>query len=543
MRLTTSTTETAQRDEDRPETSTVRSADGAATAVSAWARWPVVAITAAVAAALGLTSGRYGYFGDELYFLAAGRHLSWSYADQPPLIPLLARLMDTLFPDSVAALRLPATLATALGVIVASLIAREFGGGRRAQVLTAATYAVSFGLLGSGHELSTYVIDSFGWTVITWLLVRWVRTRQDRLLLASGLVTTVCLQIKDLVAVFWIVVACAVLVVGPRDLLRRPMLWVGAGVAVVCSLPNLWWQAHHGWPELTMTELVAAEQDLIGGRLTFVPLVLLYAGLPAGAVLFCYGIWRLLRSAELAPYRFLGWTILGVLAVFLVNNGRQSYVTGVFALATAAAVVELCRGQPARWLRWTTTWPIYALTAVIAVTMTLPLRPLSWDRGGLGSPVTALSTDWPGLTSTVADAVHSLPEGERAGAVVLADTYWQASALDQFGPRYGLGKVYSGSRGFWYFGAPPDGSGPTVFLGSDATALRRYFGDVREVGSFNNPQGMPGINTGVSIWVCTGQRVAWSQMWPDLRDFDVNDRITPLYRRIADQAASRSPRP
>src|SRR5882724_6240543 len=152
--------------------------DGTGSAVSAWARWPVLAIAATFAGIFEVGSGRSGYFGDELYFLAAGRHLSWSYADQPPLIPLLARLMDTLFPDSVAALRLPATLATALGVVVASLIAREFGGGRRAQVLAAATCAVSFGLLGSGHELSTYVIDSFGWTVITWLLVRWVRTRQ-----------------------------------------------------------------------------------------------------------------------------------------------------------------------------------------------------------------------------------------------------------------------------------------------------------------------------------------------------------------------------
>jgi len=537
MRLTTSTTESAERAEDGFESTsrsiTGRPTVGGAVAVPTWARWPVVAITAAVAAVLGLTGGRYGYFGDELYFLAAGRRLSWSYADQPPLIPLLARAMDTVFPDSVAALRLPATVATALGVIVASLIARELGGGRRAQVLAAAAFAVSFGLLGTGHELSTDVIDSFGWTVITWLLVRWIRTRQDRLLLVSGLVTTVCLQTKDLIAGFWVVLACAVFMVGPRDLLRRPLLWVGAAVAVVCSLPNLWWQAHHGWPELTMTQLVAAEQDLIGGRLTFVPVTLLYTGLPAGAVLFCYGIWRLLRSAELAPYRFLGWTIIGVIAVFLVTNGREGYVTGVFALAMGAAVVELCRRRPATWWRWTTTWPVYALTAVIAVAITLPLRPLSWDRGGLGSPVTALSTGWPELTAAVADAVHRLPEGEGQGTVVLADTYWQASALDQFGPAYGLPNVYSGNRGFWYFGPPPDGSGPTVFLGSDATTLRRYFGNVRKVGSFNNPQGMPGINAGVSIWVCTEQRATWSQMWPDLRDFDVNDRVTPTYRRIA----------
>jgi hypothetical protein len=49
----------------------------------------------------------------------------------------------------------------------------------------------------------------------------------------------------------------------PRDPLRRTLLWVRA--AVVGGLPNLWWQAHDGRPELTMTRLVGAEQDLIGG--------------------------------------------------------------------------------------------------------------------------------------------------------------------------------------------------------------------------------------------------------------------------------------
>jgi len=523
---------TAEATEDRVENTSVATArrwsrDGGPAAVPTWARWPVIAMAAAVAAILGLTSGRYGHFADELYFLAAGRHLSWSYADQPPLIPVLARLLDTLFPDSVAALRLPATVVTALGVIVASLIARELGGGRRAQVLAAATYAVSGGLLGTGHMLSTDVVDSFGWTVITWLLVRWVRTREDRLLLLSGLTTTVCLQTKDLIVLFWLTLGCAALVVGPRDLPRRPALWVGAAVAVVCSLPNLWWQVDHGWPQLDMTDIIVAEQNMLGGRLALVPLILLFAGVPVGAALFCYGTWRLLRSAELAAYRFLGWTIVGYIVIVLITGGRQNYVTGLYALATGAAVVELGRRQPTRWWRWMTSWPVYALAAVISVAVTLPVRPIFWDGGGMRSPVSALSTGWPELASAVGDAFHGLPEGERASAVVLADTYWQASAIDQFGRADGLPAVYSPSRGFWYFGPPPDGARTVLFVGSADTTMRRYFGNVRKIGSFDYPYGLPGINTGVSIWICTDQRVAWSRVWPDLRDFTVIDRARP----------------
>src|SRR6476661_7032867 len=74
-----------------------------------------------------LTNGRYGYFRDELYYLACARHLDFGYVDQPPLSILLLRLSEALFGDSLFAIRVLPALAGAATVALTGLIARELG--------------------------------------------------------------------------------------------------------------------------------------------------------------------------------------------------------------------------------------------------------------------------------------------------------------------------------------------------------------------------------------------------------------------------------
>ncbi|HEX2149432.1 MAG TPA: glycosyltransferase family 39 protein, partial [Actinomycetota bacterium] len=102
----------------------------------------------------------YGYHRDELYFLAAGRHPAWGYVDQPPLTPMIARLSETLFGNSLYGLRLVPALIAAGTVVMAGLLTKEFGGESRAQVLAAVAIAGSSLFLMLGHLLSTATIDA-----------------------------------------------------------------------------------------------------------------------------------------------------------------------------------------------------------------------------------------------------------------------------------------------------------------------------------------------------------------------------------------------
>ncbi|MFI0803985.1 ArnT family glycosyltransferase [Amycolatopsis lurida] len=498
-----------------------RSGGGEHAEVASFARTPVLVIAGAMGAVLAATADRYGYFGDELYFLAAGRHLDWGYADQPPLLPLLARLMDAFGADSPFVLRIPAMLAMVAGVVLTALIARELGGGRKAQTIAAVTFAVSIQMLGSGHYLATSTIDPFLWTLLLWLLVRWMRTRTDKLLVWAGVVTGVALNTKFLVGGFWVVVLAAAVAFGPRDLVRRPALWLGAVIAAAMIAPTLVWQAANGWPQLTMGAAISQEVSAgWGGRITFVPTLVLSAGVPVGAILVCYGLWRLLRSERLRPYRFLGWTALGVLALFLLANGRYYYAAGMFAPLFAAAAVEIEAGQASKYWRWIATWPVYLVAAVIAIPQALPILPRAdlasapmWAR-----PIFAVEeVGWREITESVARVYRTVPDPSRTGVVTAK--YWQAGAIDHYGPELGLPSPSSPNRGYVTLPRPPESARDILFVGNDPSGLVPYFTQVRQVGALDNGAGIQNVSQGMKIWLATGRNGSWDTVWPKLADW------------------------
>jgi 4-amino-4-deoxy-L-arabinose transferase-like glycosyltransferase len=470
-----------------------------------FARGPVLAIAAVVGAAQLAASVGGGYWFDEVYMLAIGRHhLDWGSADQPPLTPLLAALMDAIAPGSIVALRLPAVLATAAAVIVAALVARELGGDRRAQTLTAGAQATALWTMLAGHWLTPYTLEPVQWLVLGWLLVRWIRLRDDRLLLALGATAGIAAQTKFQVLLLVAVLLLAVLVCGPRELLRRPMLWGGASIGALIALPTLIWQAVNGWPQLQMTSVVAAEADaLYGGRPGVAVTLIAMAGV-AGTALLLYGLWVLLRAEEMRPYRFLAVTFVVLYAVFVVAPGRPYYLGGLYGIIAAAGALGLQRRRETgrRRFRWV-AWPAYAVSAAAA--------------GGLllfsATTITSTSDDiGNAIAQRTAAAYQALPPEMREHAAIMGGSYIIAAYLDGYSLQYGLPQAYSGNRGYGWFPPPPEDDATVLFVGGEPGALRPYFTDVRMVADGGED---------ASVWVCTGRQLPWSELWPRLRTLSV----------------------
>ncbi len=193
-------------------------------------------------------ANNYGYFRDELYYLADGRHLAFGYVDQPPLIGWLAALMDLLTHDNLVALHVVSALAAACLTVVVGLIARELGGGRFAQLLAALASVVAIVFMATGSLFSMDVLDELWWALGAYVLVRLIRRQEPRLWLVFGLIAGVGLLTKLTMLFFGFGVVAGFLLTPLRAQFRTRWPWLGGAIAFVFLLPYILWNATNGWP-------------------------------------------------------------------------------------------------------------------------------------------------------------------------------------------------------------------------------------------------------------------------------------------------------
>ncbi|MEV5826901.1 glycosyltransferase family 39 protein [Spirillospora sp. NPDC052242] len=463
---------------------------------------PVAAVAALTGLVRVLTNPLFDHGGDELYFLAVGeRYLGSTWADQPPLVPALAGAMDALASGSQTVLRLPAVLAVVAALVLTALLARELGGGRRAQVLAALVFATS-SFFSLGSRMNAHPFEVLTWTAAILLLVMWLNRRDDRFLLGVGAVTAVGLQVSLHFLEFWAVAVVVTLACGPRELLRRPMLWVAGAVSVLSLVPTVLWSAANGWRHLERVGQTSSEGDPFVNRVALLPMSLVYAGFVVAAALLLYGAWRLLRSPELRPYRFLGWFVVGLVVLYIAANGKGYYTMGLFPLCWAAASVELLRRPRPKWAKGV-FWAALAVSTVITLAPTLAAD--------------TMVPHWRQQVAAVFDVHERLEPARRSATAVVSHQYGLATAIDRYGPSHGVSRAYSPEGGYWYFGRPPESATNAIYIGSDRADLLQYFDDVRPAGRVPDGDWLERGSAGEPIWLCSGLRKPWAETWESMR--------------------------
>jgi hypothetical protein len=464
-------------------------------------------------------AGMWGIHRDEFYYLAGGRRLDWGYVDHPPVTPLLYRIGDILFGSSQVGLHIiPALLAGVL-VIVAALLARELGGGRVAQILSALGVAVAPMFLTTSHFTSTVTVDILLWSIGLLLLTRLLRTRDERLWLAIGVVAAVGLLNKNTMLFWGIGVAGGLLATNDRSLLRSRWLIGGTLIAVVPMLPYLAWQAHYDWPTIEFLRSLQSHTDDISNPILYFPYQLVLLG-PLLSLVWVPGLLWLLRSDEARRFRAIGIGYLVVLVLLFFLRGKAYYVGSWYPALFAAGSVRLERiGR--RSLR---TYVLYLVIAgLTAAPFALPLVP---SESSAASFIAGQNTElgemlgWDDMAQQVADVAHALPADEQARLTILTQNYSEAGAIELWRGSLGLPQPISGQNSYWLWGyGPAHENGTVVSVGLRRDELEPFFSDVEPAGTITNREGIHNKEYGNPIFVCRGQRVSWADIWPRIKNF------------------------
>ena len=380
-------------------------------------RWVLVAVALKCALVFAV-AGRYGWHRDELYYAVAGRHLQAGYVEFPPVTALLAALARVLFDWSLVGLRAFTILAAAGTVLVGVLVARDLGATRRAQALAAVLLAFCPGMLATNWLFQPVAFDQLATMVVLWLAVRLAQGRGSWPLL--GLAVGVGLETKYTLAVV-VVLLVATFLVWRRDALSAAGLTTAVAIAAVLLVPNLVWEAGHGWTSMHFF-LDPPPSGSDETRPQFLGNLFLLVAVAAPVAIA--GVVSLARDRRLRP---LGWTVVATVLAYFVLGGKSYYALPVVVFSLAAGAIPLDRWRTRR--RLAIAAAAFVAVDLVALPILLPVLPVETaERHGVVSARGDYQSEigWP-------EYVNQVEQLAAGTDVIVASNYGEAGALELFG--------------------------------------------------------------------------------------------------------------
>jgi hypothetical protein len=477
---------------------------------------------------------QYGYFRDELYYLASTWHLDWGYVEHPPLSIALLALVRFTFGDSLIALRALPALAGAATVVVTGMIARRLGGGWFAQGLACLAALLAPAFLGTNHVYSMNSIDLLLWTLAVWLLV--VILREATITRWAWLGVLLGLGLLNKISMLWLGMGIGVgFLLTHRRVLQTGGPYLAAAIAGALFVPHLLWQVTNGWPTLEFMRNATAVKMVAVGWGEFAIKQLLEMG-PGNAPVWLAGLGFALLAPRARRFRILAWIYLSVAALLLLGGrSRASYLAVAYPMLLALGGVAWERASAGRWwLRLPVTGlvvasglltapfalPVLDVETFIAYQTTLGMRPSTEERHEVG-PLPQHYADmfgWEELVGLVDTAYQRLTPEERAHCRVFGQNYGEAGAVDVLGRRRGLPRAMSGHNSYWLWG-PGDFDGSVlIIIGGDREDNARFFEDIEIVGQTRSRYAMP-YERGLDVSIARRPRAVLREAWPMLKHF------------------------
>ncbi len=484
-----------------------------------------------------VANNRYGYFRDELYYIACARHLDWGYVDLAPFSAFLLRIELGLFGNSLFALRLFPALASAGTVMLTGALARQLGGRQWAISLACAASICALVLLGVGNVYSMNVFEPLFWMGCVYCLVRLINGGPWTLWLWFGLLAGLGVENKHSITFFGAGVVLALMLTPQRRELLRPGIWLGGLIALAVASPTIIWQIRHQWPTYELLHNIAHSHKnvvLSPPQFLFQQMLILN---PATLPLWLGGLIWLLIGREGRRYRLLAFAYLITLAEFMILHGKHYYLAPTYPMLFAAGGLAFERLFAPRFgfvrpillalmiisaaILAPTVIPILPPEKLVTYMETIHFKPPKTETSHTAAlpQLFADQFGWEEMTRSVARAYARLSPNEQRRVTIFCQNYGEAGAIDFFGPKYGLPPAICGHQNYFFWG-PRGYTGELVLVIDDSSEEEReQFRSVQDMGPVETSRWAMPWEQKNRIYLCRGLKTDLKEIWPKLKEW------------------------
>ena len=480
----------------------------------------------------------FEYHRDELLYFSFSNHLDFGYATSPPFIGFMAFISKSIFGYSIFSVRFFPALFSGMLVVISALMTKELKGNFKSQLLAAIGVSGSMFLATIYGVYTPYCFDIFFWTLILFLIIRFINSGNNKYLIFLGVVIGFSILNKYNVVFLLVSILLVIPFTRHRKIFTNKFFYFGLLAAVAIASPNIIWQLTHHLPVINhMKELQESQLNNVN-RLEFIIEQLIFL-LPFTFIVLP-GIVFFLVKSQFKEYRFLLISSILVLILLLLLKGKSMYASGLFPFFIIIGSLFLEKVSTKKYVFISISGVLITLS-VLLLPLSLPLfKPAKmvsyFDRFSSITGTDLLRKDEDGnfrkLPQVYADMLGWNEITEKTDAAwnqvndknksfIFCANYGQAGAISVIGKKYGLPEPLSFSESFQYWLPRKfnnEISEVVYVIGTDALEsgnfrdMKNFFGEMIEIGTVKNSLA---IEFGTKIYLFKNPKSDFNEFWED----------------------------
>ncbi len=448
----------------------------------------------------------YGYFRDELYYIALSHHLDWGYIDVPPLLPLCIALLRCTIGNSLLAIHLFSAMTGVLVLIIVWMMVKKMGGQLFAQVLALLCVSLAPHYLAISSMCNYDCLNQIFWALALYFLIALLSSENKKYWMCFGIAAGLGLMSKFDMLWLGAGIAIALILTSQRKCFFTHHFWMGGIIALIIVSPYLTWIATHDFLTLeyfinyrSQTQPITIFERVIQQIWTLNALAF-----PVWAI----GLYYFLFNKTGKKFILLGIAYFAVmfLCTLLHTKFYLSLPYYVVLFAGGAVCIEsffaersyknnglltvyiiLIAGLGLFFVPYVK--PVFPIPIFIkyAEVVNHILPSFQTERGIMQTTIPQHFADrfgWEEMAAEFGRICNSLPDEERKNSVIVVDNYGEAGAIDFYREKYNLPQVICGHLQY-YLWMPKDLPEKTIVISLERDGIndpKKVLNDVKQVG-------------------------------------------------------------